>query len=128
MRLPKKLRNFIKNSICLDYSRQDIFGVAGNLKEFAWFHEMRPMPVGLLKPNAFGLFDILGNVTEWVQNLSIYRSTPITDNPKKIATGMTRVFRGCDWGSPVELCRVSARHVVSEDFLGSGFRLLRMKR
>lgn len=112
--------------------RQDIYGVDGDLKDFAWFHSrpaiMSPLPVALLKPNAYGLFDILGNYTEWVQNLGIYRSSPITDNPKKIATGMARVIRGCNWGSIMELCRVSARRVVSEHYLGSGFRLVRMQK
>jgi serine/threonine protein kinase/formylglycine-generating enzyme required for sulfatase activity len=38
------------------------------LRSYAWYHDNaddRSWPVGSLKPNAFGLFDMLGNVSEW---------------------------------------------------------------
>ena len=45
------------------------------LPEYAWFSknagDRTPRAVGRLKPNADGLFDILGNVTEWCQNSAV---------------------------------------------------------
>src|SRR5262249_22755634 len=48
------------------------YGVAEDLlKEYAWHTKNtnnRVRPVGLLKPNDFGLFDVYGNVNEWCQS------------------------------------------------------------
>ena len=89
------------------------------------FHE-----VGQKRPNGFELFDVLGNVREWVNDWygEHYYSAEAVTNPTGPATSHYRVVRGADWRSPVALAvRVSSRGGVppdNQDF-GSGFRCLR---
>ena len=64
-------------------------------------------PVGSLKPNAFGVYDLLGNAREWVQDCyaESYDKAP-TDgtSPKDAPTDCRRVVRGGSWyGIPDDL-------------------------
>jgi len=58
-------------------------------------------PVGSKKPNAYGLYDSLGNVFEWVEdwygeNYYMKRSSP---NPKGPSGGKEKILRGGSWGN-----------------------------
>lgn len=67
-------------------------------------------PVGQKKPNAFGLYDMSGNVLEWVNDWYVDYSAAPTTNPKGPATGDSRVRRGGRWGGYfVYDVRVSSR-------------------
>jgi formylglycine-generating enzyme required for sulfatase activity len=84
------------------------------LHEYAWFAEnssKRTHPVGRKKPNAWGLFDMLGNVAEWCNDVydpEYYRNSP-SDNPCGPAAGKVYVLRGGAWSSSAERLRCGAR-------------------
>jgi formylglycine-generating enzyme required for sulfatase activity len=83
--------------------------------------------VGTKKPNGLGLFDMSGNVSEWVQDLygdAWYEESP-KDNPQGPGTGNARVLRGGSWAAGAWNLRAALRHWYDpafwDDFLG--FRL-----
>ena len=56
-------------------------------------------PVGSFKPNAFGLYDMLGNVWEWASDWHApdYYSRSPTEDPEGPQSGDVKVRRGASW-------------------------------
>ena len=100
------------------------------LNRIAWYRENsggRTHPVGGKAPNGFGLYDMLGNVNEWVGDWhGPYPGGKVTD-PTGPGSGSFRVYRGGSWNYVARYCRTANRGRGSPGnrihFLG--FRLLR---
>jgi len=86
-----------------------------------------PAPVKSYPPNAWGLYDMQGNVWEWVADwFAPYTGRPET-NPTGPVSGTDRVRRGGSWFSPGFTCRSANRaygHPASR-LRTTGFRLVR---
>jgi formylglycine-generating enzyme required for sulfatase activity len=87
-------------------------------------------PVGSYPPNQFGLYDMSGNVWEWVLDWfdsGYYKKSPGAD-PLNTSAASTRVLRGGGWYSGPGRVRSAIRGRVSPGARSSnlGFRLLRV--
>ncbi len=94
------------------------FGDTGKLKQYAWFDANsgeRTHPAGSRKPNAWGIFDMYGNVSEWCEDIyapDYYAKNSSDDPVGPVATGAMsdkRVMRGGNWKSSADMCRATFR-------------------
>jgi len=65
--------------------------------------------VGVRRPNAWGIYDMHGNVAEWCNDHYGPYDPATTTNPTGPATGTERVLRGGSFRSSAERCRSAAR-------------------
>ena len=99
----------------------------GNLDDIAWYWDnsnFTTHPVGTKKPNAYGLYDMLGNVVEWTYTWYWVQLNQENINPTGPSTAEYKELRGGGWWDDESLVRVSYRRhfeTTDEDY-NIGFR------
>lgn len=88
---------------------------AADLARYAWFEDNsggETHPVASLAPNAWGLFDLHGNVAEWCNDMydaEYYGRSPGGNPPGPEVTLPLFVLRGGSWSSTADECRSARR-------------------
>jgi formylglycine-generating enzyme required for sulfatase activity len=105
------------------------------LRDFAWFRDnswdvglQHAQVVGTKRPNPWGIYDMHGNVHEWVQDwYGNYNNLTRTD-PIGPETGSNRILRGGDFPDGAQVSRSANRNRLADGSrsISFGFRLLKM--
>ncbi len=101
------------------------------LDEHVWHHGIgkgKSRPVGTLKPNAWGLHDMNGNISEWCADYHrpAYDAAARQVDPQGPPAGKDRVVRGgsCWGGDGPSNCRSASRFAVDPAWESVGFRVV----
>ena len=91
--------------------------------------DLKTRPVGQKKANAFGLYDMYGNVCEWCNDWfdSGYYSQSPSNNPTGPSSGSYRVMRSGSWINSARYCRSAYRNWYTPTYTNYnlGFRVVR---
>jgi formylglycine-generating enzyme required for sulfatase activity len=84
-------------------------GNSGGKGHINWYDFAKTHEVGLKQANAFGLYDMLGNVSEWVADWQGGYSAGAQTDPAGPASGTSRVLRGGSFNAGANYARASDR-------------------
>jgi len=104
------------------------FAGSGKLDEVGWYNRNsggQPHSVGKKRPNAWGCYDMHGNVWEWCHDwYGKYPGGSVTD-PTGPPSGSDRVLHGGSWADSAQFCRSAFRSWIEPDsrFNRGGFRV-----
>jgi formylglycine-generating enzyme required for sulfatase activity len=108
-----------------NYNGNYVYAGGGQKGEY----RQKTMPVKSFKPNPWGLYQVHGNVWQWVQDCYVdsYRDAPRDGLPIKKTSGCSRVLRGGSWGNNPWLLRAArrVRFVAGGRYDYVGFRVAR---
>ncbi len=112
---------------------QSDFAGSGLPEDMAWYNSnsgFKPHPSGEKQPNAWGIYDMHGNLWEWCWDFygdTYYKEIPETD-PIGPNSGSRRVIRGGAFDQGEVFCRSSNRtYPPGDDFEKAGIRIVRTK-
>jgi len=111
-----------------------IYSGSDNLDEVGWYwnnagtYAYECKPVGTKSPNELGIYDMSGNLWEWVSDWysDVYYNNGSVTNPAGPATGNFRVIRGGSWLHEAGACEVANRDNAypSDKYRIFGFRVV----
>ena len=93
----------------------------------AGFRVLKAQPSGQYKPNAWGLYDLHGNLQEWcLDSFAPYSAAPATDPLVRNDNDPAKTIRGGGWNDEASRCRSSVRMFATASLAtpGLGFRIV----
>lgn len=107
--------------------KQEKYAGGDDVDAVAWYNlisDKSTHPVGQKQPNGLGIYDMSGNVEEWVQDYYHFYDSERQSNPGGPSSGHSRVTRGGAHGRWTVLAAARSGISPGYRFLGLGFRLL----
>ena len=109
------------------YQIEDNYFTQGKLEVQPGEYRQTTVNVGSFSPNAFGLYDMHGNVGEWVWDYYGAYPTEAQNDPTGPSTGTMRVYRGGGWNDFAKNMRSAYRATLEQNksSFHIGIRLVR---